>query len=183
MFKLRGKSGSRVWPVDSGPRRIFSAMWSAAPAKPHPSAISGASLGPTPAAGSGPGLFDRTTGGEQKRVRSRANSPNRGVSEVQIRPSPPTSLSLIGHFRELRKIRACARDLPSHADPERGVVGANRPNFANPLCARFPYVRPHAIGGVPIRGSERSGAGLSLFLRLQRVPNPLPIWPRQSDVC
>ena len=38
---------------------------------------------------------------------------------------------------------------------ERGVVGANRPNFANPLCARFPYVRPHAIGGVPIRGVGR----------------------------
>ena len=55
---------------------------------------------------------------------------------------------------------------------ERGVVGANRPNFANPLCARFPYVRPHAIGGVPIRASERSCAGLSLFFRRQRVPNP-----------
>ena len=59
---------------------------------------------------------------------------------------PPTSLSLIGHFGELREIRACARDLPSQADPERDVVGANRPNFANPLCARFPYVRPHGIG-------------------------------------
>src|ERR1700722_13698357 len=77
---------------------------------------------------------------------------------------PPTSLSLIGHFRELRKIGAVARDLPSHADPERGVVGANRPNFANPLCARFPYVRPRAIGGVPIRGSEGSGAGLFALL-------------------
>ena len=102
---------------------------------------------------------------------------------VRIHLAPPTSLSIIGHFRELRKIRACARDLPSHADPERDVVDANRPNFANPLCARFPYVRPHAIGGVPIGGSERSGAGLSLFFRLRRVPNTLPIRPRQSNVC
>jgi hypothetical protein len=39
---------------------------------------------------------------------------------------------------------------------EREVAGANRPNFANPLCARFPYVRPHAIGGVPLGGSKRS---------------------------
>jgi hypothetical protein len=105
------------------------------------------------------------------------------VSGVQIPLSPPTSLSLIGYFRELREIRACARDLPSHADPERDVVGANRPNFANPLCARFPYVRPHGIGDVPIGGSERSGAGFSLFFRLQRVPNTLPIRLRQSDVC
>jgi hypothetical protein len=67
---------------------------------------------------------------------------------------PPTSLSIIGHFRELSEIRAYAGDLPSHADPEREVLGANRPNFANPLCARFPHVRPHAIGGVPIGGSE-----------------------------
>jgi hypothetical protein len=102
---------------------------------------------------------------------------------VRIHLAPPTSLSLNGHFGELREIRACARDLPSHADPERDVVGTNRPKFANPLCARFPYVRPHAIGGMPIRGSERSGAGLSLFFRPQRVPNPLPIWPRQSNVC
>jgi hypothetical protein len=35
--------------------------------------------------------------------------------------------------------------LPSPADPERDVVGANRPNYANPLCARFSHVRPHAI--------------------------------------
>jgi hypothetical protein len=102
------------------------------------------------------------------------------VSGVRIPFPPPTSLSIVGHSRELSGIRACARDLPSPADPERDVVGANRPNFANPLCARFPYVRPHGIGGVPLGGSERSGAGLSLFLRPQRVPNPLPIWPRQS---
>jgi len=73
------------------------------------------------------------------------------------------------HFRELSEIRACARDLPSPADPERGVAGANRPNLANPLYARFPCVRLHAIGGMPIGGSERSGAGLSLFFRPQRV--------------
>jgi hypothetical protein len=74
------------------------------------------------------------------------------------RPGIGDSLSIIGHFRELSGIRACARDLPSPADPERDVVGANRPNFANPLCARFAYVRPHAIRGVPIGGSERSRA-------------------------
>jgi len=64
-------------------------------------------------------------------------------ARVQIPSAPPTSLSIIRHSRESSEIRAWARDLPSHADPERDVVGANRPNFANPLCARFPYVRPH----------------------------------------
>ena len=34
---------------------------------------------------------------------------------------PPTSLSIIGHFRELSEIRACGRDLPSQA--EREVIG------------------------------------------------------------
>jgi hypothetical protein len=52
------------------------------------------------------------------------------------------------------------------------------------LSARdFPYLRPHAIGGMPLRGSERSGGGLSLFFWPQRVPNPLPIWLRQSNLC
>jgi hypothetical protein len=36
---------------------------------------------------------------------------------------------------------------------------------------------------VPIGGSEHSGAGLSLFFQPQRVPHPLPIWLRQSNVC
>ena len=38
------------------------------------------------------------------------------------------------------------------------MVDANRPNFANPLCARFPYVRLRAIGGVPIRELEQMRA-------------------------
>jgi hypothetical protein len=37
---------------------------------------------------------------------------------VSASPPPPTSLSIIGYFRELREIPAQARDLPSHADPE-----------------------------------------------------------------
>jgi hypothetical protein len=50
-------------------------------------------------------------------------------------------------------------------------VGANRPNFANPLYARFSYVRPHAVGATDW-WSERPGAGASLFFRLQRVRRP-----------
>jgi hypothetical protein len=76
--------------------------------------------------------------------------------KVRIHLAPPTSLLIIGHFRELSEIRACARDLPSHADPRERRRGANRPNFADPLCARFPYVRPHAIGGTPIGGRRKS---------------------------
>src|SRR3981189_845232 len=64
--------------------------------------------------------------------------------------------------------RVCAR-FALACGPRERRRGANQPNFANPLCARFPYVRPHGTGGVPIGGSE-PGAGLSFFFRLQRAP-------------
>jgi hypothetical protein len=68
---------------------------------------------------------------------------------------------MIGHFRELREIRACARDLPSQADPER-ASWAQIAQISRILSAHdFPMSDPRAIGGVPIRGSEGSGAGLS----------------------
>src|SRR6266851_8771745 len=51
------------------------------------------------------------------------------------------------------------------------------------LSARdVPMSDPMRSEACPIRGSERSGAGVSLFFRPQRVPNPLPIWPRQRGV-
>jgi hypothetical protein len=91
-----------------------------------------------------PELQTSRGGGDSNR-RYRLLDPSRWLTDrfrsrltVRIHLAPPTSLSIIGHSRELREIRACARDLPSHADPERGVVGANR-SFSRILSARdFP---------------------------------------------
>jgi hypothetical protein len=66
---------------------------------------------------------------------------------VLIHLSPPFSLSIIGHFRELSEIRACAGDLRSRMDPENVFGGANRRNRAIPL--------PGAIFSGPSIGDER----------------------------
>ena len=64
------------------------------------------------------------------------------------------------------------------------ATGNGEPAVSRILSARdFPMSDHMRSEACPIRGSERSGAGVSLFFRPQRVPNPLPIWPRQSNVC
>ena len=51
-----------------------------------------------------------------------------------------------------------ARDLPSHADPERDLVGVKSAKFReSSLRAISLCPNPHGIGGVPIGGSERLG--------------------------
>jgi len=85
------------------------------------------------------------------------------VLRVQIPLSPPT-VSRLSDISENRAKSARVRAICLRTrTPESDVVGANRPNFGNPLCAQFPYVRPRVIGAVGIRGSKHSCAGFALL--------------------
>jgi hypothetical protein len=56
---------------------------------------------------------------------------------VRIQLPPHLSLQGFGHRGESLEIHACPGNLRSYIDPERVCGGANRPNQAKPIRARF----------------------------------------------
>ena len=47
----------------------------------------------------------------------------------------------------------------------------------------YPTRQPVSLMSDIPENQSKSARVRALFFRPQRVPNPLPIWPRQSDVC